>query len=508
MNGAVRFEFEDLQGLLRFGHGKLTDTCFMLLNIIDAAAARQWLAAAPVTSAAAQSPPPDTALQIAFSVEGLRTLGIAESILDGFSDEFINGISGDESRSRRLGDVGANAPANWDWGGTPGQVPHVLLLLYAQKGGIAAWRQSVEVPPFSSAFQGLQVLPTQDIGRIEPFGFVDGVSQPDIDWTYSQSTDLHERDLFSNRVAPGEFVLGYPNEYGLYTARPLLDPTADQHASLLPDAADAPSLKDLGRNGTYLVIRQLHQDVPGFWQFMDKAAGSDPAKRERLAAAMVGRKRNGSPLVPPAARDIPGIRREDRDNYFTYEQDPVGHRCPIGSHVRRANPRTGDFPPGVTGRLTRLIRMLGFGLHRQDEDLIAPTRFHRLLRRGRPYGSVLSPEDAVKPDAPAEARGLQFVALVANISRQFEFVQNAWSMSSTFGGVEKERDPVIGIREPLATGDATDRFSRSDPHGPAKRTCGLPQFVAMLGGGYFFMPGLRALQYIAQSPQTKGEQRP
>ena len=505
MTDAVDFEFDDLQALLRFGHGRLTDTCFMLLRIADAAAARQWLSTAPVSSAIAKRPPPDTALQIAFSVEGLRALGLKESIIEGFSDEFITGMSGDESRSRRLGDVGSNAPEYWDWGGVPGQVPHVLLLLYAGKEGIEAWKKTVEDHLFSRAFHLLHFLPTEDIGGIEPFGFADGISQPEIDWAYRQSTDLHERDNFSNWVAPGEFVLGYPNEYGRYTTRPLIDPKESRLASLLPNAADNPSLRDFGRNGSYLVIRQLHQDVPGFWQFMDKATGSDLEKREQLAASMVGRERSGSPLAASAAKPIPGIPREEHDNHFTYDLDPSGHRCPLGAHIRRANPRTGDLPPGVTGLITRLRKMLGFGQNRHDEDLIASTRFHRLLRRGRTYGPILSPEDAVKPEAPAAERGLQFIALAANISRQFEFVQNAWSMSSTFGGVQQERDPLIGVRQPLLHGEATDNFNRPDPNGPTQKTCSLPQFVTVRGGGYFFMPGLRALQFIAASPSTEGD---
>jgi deferrochelatase/peroxidase EfeB len=508
MNDAIEFEFDDLQALLRFGHGKLTDTCFMLLNIVDAAAAGQWLGTAPVSSAGAKSPPPDTALQIAFSVEGLRALGLKESIIEGFSNEYITGMSGDESRSRRLGDVGRNAPQHWEWGGEPGRVPHVLLLLYARKDGVDAWRKTVADQQFSKALQLLQILPTQDIGRIEPFGFADGISQPEIDWSQRQSTDSHKRDNFSNRVAPGEFVLGYPNEYGQYTTRPIIDPQEDRRASLLPSAQEQPSLKDLGRNGSYLVIRQLHQDVTGFWQFIDKAAGSDPAKREQLAARMVGRQRSGSPLAPLADKPIPGIPRENRDNHFTYELDPSGHRCPIGAHIRRANPRTGDLPPGATGLFTRLLKMLGFRQSRPDEDLIASTRFHRLLRRGRSYGPSLAPEEAVKPDAPAAEHGLQFIALAANIARQFEFIQNAWSMSSTFGGVQQERDPLFGVREPLRQGNATDNFNRPDPNGPMQKTCCLPQFVTLRGGGYFFMPGLRALQFIAAYPTSEGDNTP
>lgn len=505
MKDAAEFEFDDLQGVLRFGHGKLTESCFMLLDIVDAQAAREWLHKAPVSSAAFTKPAPDRALQIAFSVQGLRALGLKETILENFSDEFITGMTGDENRSRRLGDIGANAPHLWSWGGDARHVAHILLLLYAVKGGIKAWRKSVESECFSRAFKLLSVLPTLANSSLEPFGFTDGISQPVIDWHNRQGTGLHERDRYSNLLAVGEMVLGYANEYGEYTNRPLVDPHQDSGAEGLPDAEEQPMLKDLGRNGAYLVIRQLHQDVPGFWQFVDKATDT-PLKREQLAAAMVGRERDGTPMEPPDDEHIAGIETGDRNNHFTYKADPAGHLCPLGAHIRRANPRSGDYPPGVNGFFSRLVRLFGFGLKRPDEDLVASTRFHRLLRRGRSYGSPLTPEEALDAEAPAAERGLQFICLVANISRQFEFVQNAWMMNSKFNGVNDESDPLLGNREPLLSGGGTDMFSRPDPDGPVQKTCRLPQFTSVRGGGYFFMPGLRALNYIAALPGNRDDE--
>ena len=504
MKNSSKITYNDLQGLLRYGHSALKDSCFLLLNIADVDAAKEWLKRVPISSAAKTKELPLTAVQIAFSVNGLCALGVKESVIEDFSDEFIVGMSGDPTRSNRLGDVAANAPENWYWGGEAKQVPHILLLMYARKGGLDSLRKTVEGEDFSRAFQVLSELPTLDIGEIEPFGFRDGISQPNIDWEYQQSTDTHERDRYSNFLAPGEVVLGYPNEYGLYTTRPLIDPNKDKLAEDLPDALDEPNLKDFGRNGTYLVLRQLGQDVPRFWKFIDKTVGSDSKKRDELAEAMVGRKRNGTPLVPPSVERVPGS--EFHNNHFTYEQDPKGNKCPISSHVRRSNPRTGDLPPGVTGLISRLIKMIGFGQNREEEDLIASTRFHRLLRRGRAYGSILSPEDAIKPDPPAAERGLQFICLAGNIARQFEFVQNAWCMSSNFDSLQNERDPILGHREPLMNGQRTDQFIKPDKAGPAQKVCKLPQFVTVLGGGYFFMPGLRALKYITTLP-TNGSDK-
>ncbi len=495
MKNSNNFKFDDLQALLRYSHGKLTETCFLLLNINDENVAKKWLSSAPISRAIKEETLPDVALQIAFSVDGLRSLGIDESIIEDFSDEFIIGMSGDESRSRRLGDIDSNAPEKWSWGGKQKEVPHILLLLYAKKNGLKSWRKKVEGDNFSKAFNLINQLPTQHIGGFEPFGFRDGISQPIIDWDGEQSTGLHERERYSNLMAVGEVVLGYPNEYGLYTTRPLIDSKKDTLAADLPRAEDQPELKDFGRNGSYLVLRQLDQDVPGFWQFLDKVSGSDKVKREQLAEKMVGRDLKGTPLVPKSTEPIPGISSQ-HSNHFTYNLDLDGVQCPIGAHIRRSNPRTGDLPPRVTGFISRLMKILGFS-QSQDEDLVASTRFHRILRRARSYGSKLLPEEAVKPDALVTERGLQFICLAGNILRQFEFVQNAWSMSSKFSGLQQESDPLLGNREPLISGEKTDQFKRPDPKGPVQTTCHLPQFITVRGGGYFFMPGLSALKYIA-----------
>ncbi len=494
------FEFNDLQGLLRFGYGGLTDTCFMLLDVVNVDMAREWLSTAPISSGIKASSLPDTAMQIAFSKEGLSALEISKTIIDGFSDEFIYGMVRSDNCSRRLGDVGHNAPKSWKWGNNA--VPHVLLLLYAKQGGIDAWRKTVEDELFKKAFRLIRLLPTTDTGgnRMEPFGFEDGISQPTIDWALRQGTDPHERDRYSNLLAAGEMVLGYKNEYGQYTERPLIDPEKDPLAEHLPNAEDDPTLKDFARNGTYLILRELGQDVPGFWQFLDKVSDSEPNKREKLAASMVGRERDGTPLI---AEHIPGVSRKDHGNNFTYDLDANGVHCPISAHVRRANPRTGDLPSGVTGFISQLIRILGFGQKNHDADLVASSRFHRILRRGRSYGPTLSPEEAIQPDAPIAERGLQFICLAANISRQFEFVQNSWIINSKFGGLQQESDPLLGDREPLLSGENTDQFNHLDSLRAKQKVCHLPNFVTVHGGGYFFMPGLRALKYIS-SLTTKG----
>lgn len=492
MQRTADIDFADVQGLVRFGHGKLKAAEFMLLEVADAAAARAWLKDAPVTTAEKLKEPPTTALQVAFTAGGLRALGVEEAIVAEFPQPYLAGMAGDESRSRRLGDQGPNDPACWLWGRPE---PHVLLLLYAESGGLEAFKTSVRGDAFERGFREMHRLPEGASRGTEPFGFADGLSEPVVDWEGSFPTDQHRRLDYANMVSPGEMLLGYSDEYQEIGPRPLVDPQTPG-AEQLPEAADVAGRRDLGRNGTFLVLRQLQQDVRGFWQYLDRVAGGDAQKREALATAMVGRHRDGRGLIVEE-RDIPGGKP---GNNFTFDHDIDGYACPIGSHIRRANPRTGDHPPGVTGFWSWLLSTAGFRRRRDGlkgrHDLVASSRFHRLARRGRAYGKELSLEEALAPGSDEE-QGLLFVCLCADLVRQFEFVQEAWIAGEKFNGLDGERDPLIGNREPLADGKATDHFSIPRLTGVTGRVEGLPQFVTVRGGAYFFMPGIRALHFIA-----------
>jgi deferrochelatase/peroxidase EfeB len=488
-------EFADMQGLLRSAYNNLTQACYLLVRVAHRGAARDWLANAPVTTAAERGV--STVLQIALSAGGMRSLGVAERIIAGFSAEFQSGMAGQEGRSRRLGDIGASAPSRWRWGAA--SVPDALVMLAAENG-LSSWREHVLTDPFGRGFEILAELPTSDMHGREPFGFADGVSQPQPDWHGKRRPGTSADLQYGNLIAPGEFLLGYRNEYGLYTDRPLLDPGADGAADL-PVAEDDPARRDLGRNGSYLVLRELHQDVRGFWRFVAEEAGSLDAAR-RLAEAMVGRHMSGEPLIAGTHR-IRGVGESNdaiRLNGFTFDGDEAGLVCPIGAHVRRANPRTGDMPGGRQGWVARLNRTLGLFQSDPQDDLIAASRFHRIIRRGREFGAKMTAEEAVRPDAPDPGSGLHFVCLNANISRQFEFIQNAWLTSSKFARLSGESDPLLGNREPLLSGQPTDAFGLPQPNGVARRLSGLPQFVSVAGGAYFFLPGLRALRYLVGAP--------
>jgi deferrochelatase/peroxidase EfeB len=491
-------DYADVQGLVRYGYSRLTEAAFLLLTIREAAAAHAWIAAAPVTNAVERNDAPESALQIAFTADGLRALGVSDTVIAGFSNEFVAGMPSDANRSRRLGDVGVNAQENWEWGGL-GNIPHVLLMLYAKEGKLPGCINSVKGPNFDRAFTLLHTLPTSNLDNTEPFGFVDGISQPQLDWERQRLPKSDELE-YGNLVALGEFLLGYPNEYGLYTDRPLLLQEG-RATSLLRPAEDVPGKLDLGKNGTYLVIRTLDQDVRGFWRFLDQATNRDPRARQQLAESMVGRTMEGNSLVPLAQTAIPGIATEDAGvNQFTYDDDPQGTGCPFGAHIRRSNPRNADLPPVTKGIVSKLIRSLGFGVKGFRSDVVASTRFHRILRRGREYGPEMTIEQALaSADPDPHEHGIQFICLNANITRQFEFVQGSWLMSTKFNAMTEESDPLLGNRQPVPGCPFTDTFSRPRQGQLRERITGVPQFIRVRGGAYFFLPSLSAISYFATS---------
>jgi len=490
-------DMKDIQGIVRFGYSALTEACFLLLTVRDATAARAWLKSAAVTTAEKLSKPPDTALQVAFTREGLEALGVDEDVLAGFSAEFLSGMAGEDSRSRRLGDTGANSPNSWRWGG-PGKIPHVLVMVYAKPGLLDGWMRTIQGEKWNAAFTLTDCLPTSDLQGMEPFGFKDGLSQPSLDWERKRDPRGDELE-YENLLSLGEFLLGYPNEYSKYTSRPLL-PADAPFSSVLPVAEDEPGMRDFGCNGTFLVFRQLDQDVRGFWRFVNKASDSNPQERQQLAEAMVGRGMNGTPLVPVVSKPIAGIDPGTAaTNQFTYTSDPDGVRCPFGAHIRRANPRTPDLP-AENNLISRLGHMLGFGNPRYRDDVIASSRFHRIVRRGREYGEKLTPEDAIRDDPNSAEHGIHFIGLVGNILRQFEFVQNSWVMGTKFDALSDESDPLLGNRSPIA-GREANAFSRPRETGLERRYEGLPQFVTVRGGAYFFLPSLSALRYLAMLGQ-------
>jgi Dyp-type peroxidase family len=226
---------------------------------------------------------------------------------------------------------------------------------------------------------------------------------------------------------------------------------------------------DFGRNGAYVVLRQLSQDVYGFWRYVDRATGSDAEKRTWLAAKMVGRWPSGAPLTLAPDADDPTLATA---NDFTYQYgDEFGLNCPIGSHVRRSHPRDMlDPKPGT-------------------QESVSLDKRHRLLRRGREYGPPVADPLADPPPDDVD-RGLYFICVVGNIARQFELIQHTWVNNPKFNGLYDEPDPLVANHAAIGA-------TFSVPRDPVRsRYTDVPNFVTVRGGAYFFLPGIRALRYL------------
>lgn len=383
-------------------------------------------------------------------------------------------------KRRTLGDEGDSDPGKWLWGG-PGTRPvDLLLLCYSNseetlQARIAAFARELDSHGLEESLR-LDTLTLPDFR--EHFGFRDGIGQP-----YIAEFDQHSRG-HPYPVPLGEFVLGYKNGYDLYTPRPMVAPAQDP-GNLLPPDPEGSEQRDLGKNGTYLVFRQLAQDVPGFWRTLDKLAaeaGSVIRSTVQLASKMVGRWPSGTSLVQSPGHDDPDVAF--KDDFLYQDSDSDGQKCPLGAHVRRTHPRD-SLPPEPGSQ-----KSLDF------------SNRHRLLRRGRAWGKAFDP--SMNPEVfleklrardvtDDEPRGLHFICLNANIGRQFEFVQHTWSNNPGFNGLRHEPDPISGSRN--AFGRTQDQFTvQKEPF--RHRLGSLPAFVHTLGGGYFFLPGRSALRYL------------
>ena len=440
MTSPRALEVADIQsGVLRPRPSPYAAT-YIVLRIDEPRAGRDLmgrLSKVVASAAHSESPARDTWVSVALSFQGLKALGVPQASLDSFTPEFRAGMA---ARAAILGDTGENAPEHWEKPlGTPDV--HVVITAispdtahlepaieraraaYRELGGVTAiWRQDCHTPA----------------DEREAFGFKDGISHPAIEGSGVAGTNPHEPPLKA-----GEFVLGYADE--------------------MTDAPPVPQPDVLGRNGSYVIFRKLHQRVAAFRQYL-RANAKDPAMEELIAAKMMGRWRSGAPLARCPMHDDPALGADPkRNNDFQFDaDDPIGYDTPRGSHIRRLNPR--------------------------DSNVAGVTRIHRMIRRGTSYGPLL-PHGVLEDDGVD--RGLMFAFVGAHPGRQFEFVQAEWMNRGEFVGAGNSDDPICG----LATGDG----SFDIPRRPLRmRLKGMPQFVVTRGGEYCFLPGLSALRWMAE----------
>jgi Dyp-type peroxidase family len=502
-------EWEDVQGLLLDGLRELPHAAYILWrcepeNVPATTEAKAWLKgladrviragdddAAGLTNVSSRRPRSLKALRrsmeeapngvgavnLALTARGMIKFGVEDPELARFATEFREGMAPPPSseshasrRSNLLGDIGNNSPERWEWGGWNCEIIHGVLLLYADSKASLQALIDEEAASMPGAVDRIRTLN----GRIHPdgrehFGFKDGISQPVIEGTRRADRLIrcNPKEARISVVKPGEFVLGYLNERGARTT-----------------FSRGPTARNLGRNGTYLVFRQLEQNVPRFNEFILDAAKRVHNTRQPdqnqlywVASRLIGRTPNGEPLIPRGANSRPdGVddrgddNGNDRNDFLYHFEDRFGLACPIGAHIRRANPRDAlDPDPDTALRLSKM---------------------HRIIRRGRIYGDRLFAAEGEAAGKPDDPRGLNFIGLNADLADQFEMVQHSWLNRTHFGGLHHETDPISHYPD----GGTTMTIQ----HRPANIRIDVPQFVRVRGGAYFFLPGVAALRSLAR----------
>jgi Dyp-type peroxidase family len=434
----VALELHDIQaGVLRPRPTPYVAT-YILFRIDDRKTGRQMIGrlAKVVSSADDAKGALGTSVSAAISYAGLKALGVPQGSLDSFAWEFQQGMV---ARASALGDLGESGPEHWEQP-LGSRDLHVVVVVTAPNqaeldAALDRARPALEELPGVVPIwrQDCHALPNEK----EPFGFRDGISHPAVEGSGIPGSNPLEEPLKA-----GEFVLGYRDEMGGFPPMPEPAP--------------------LGRNGTYIVFRKLHQRVAEFRRFL-KSNAANADEEEWIAAKMMGRWRSGAPLALCPMHDDPELGGDaGRNNAFLFDaDDPVGYATPRGSHCRRMNPR--------------------------DTPVAGVVRLHRMIRRGTAYGPPL-PEGVLDDDG--EDRGLMFAFVGSHLKRQFEFVQSEWINDGVFLGLENAKDPVAGAID--------GEGSFAIPKKPIPRKLrGLSRFVVTRGGEYCFMPSLTALNWIA-----------
>lgn len=499
---ASKLESDQIQSLLFGGLGFMPHGHVLLVRLGESrAAARQWLGDTlpHVAFDDGRRLRAGAVISLGLGPGALAKAGLPGDALDTFPIAYLDGMTG-PGRARILGDDPDEA---WWW--SKGSPLDAAVLIYGESDkAVADLADAVRMFTTGSGHEIAHEIPLATVEKptFEPFGFLDGVSQPAIRGTYR---GLRNPDPI-HLVEPGEFILGYPDNRGNLPPGPLMN-ALDDPDNRLPIRCDAVgdfsgnvvnAPREIARNGSFLAIRQLEQDHDGFWAYCQREADS---LRQRLpapyqitpkfiAAKLVGRWPDGSSLVrdPYEPRSADKLTNDTRrpesdpakgaavpaahtvlaagkptygDNDFLLGvEDPQGLRCPYGAHIRRANPRD-SLAPGV-------------------QDQIDISNRHRIIRVGRRY----APQDGQKP-------GLLFMCLNGDLERQFEFVQQTWLGGEAFQGLSGERDPLTGAKDGCPKG-----FTVPTRDGPI-RLRPLSRFVTPRGGGYFFLPGKALLQFLS-----------
>jgi len=465
-----QLDFADLQGNILRGYGKQY-VRHLVLSVANPGAARRWLsdatsgdesAAPQITNGEQWAERRRTCVNIGVTHAGLAALGVPPPSLNSFPHEFVAGMA---ARNVLLGDTGPSDPSKWkqEW---RGEGVHLMISVYADDAADRA-ATADRILAARGAFRLRAALDGEGFaGGLVHFGYRDSISQP-------QFYGVHDPD---NRRDDQPFV-----EVGAM----LLG-----HATPIENLRwEVPKPNVLGHNGSFNAFRVLEQQVEEFEAFLTACADAlmknplsetllppgteaqwnppmdrHAALREMVAAKMLGRWRNGVPLSlsPTSPSPQPAITDAGLNNYG-YASDPDGQHCPIGSHMRRSNPRDAKTVQRNTNHARRLVR------------------------RGIPYGPQYDPAHPTKAE-----RGLLGSFICASLTGQFEAIQYDWTnLGLQDPRITGSNDPILGNNDPL--------FSRfSFPVGDKDVTFrGFSHFIHTRGGAYLFQPSMSAIRHLA-----------
>jgi len=518
-------DLNDIQGniLKTYARKEYIFARYIFFSIRDGAKGRKFVSDITeyVTNAAPwgheDNPKPDATTNIAFTYHGLKKLELPEESLHSFPEDFSMGM---RERSSILGDTGISAPEHWDpvwnngdkkvdiWVSVNGlnetaiekRYELIMKLCEDSEGGVILLtghrgddgRDDLHYQDASALFKDGKATAK------EHFGYDDGISNPYFKGCQSnpafvlgggKPTTGDPATLGGWKpLETGEFILGYRDEAQEY-----------------PEAA-MPRL--LSFNGTFMVYRKLHENVGSFNRYI-KEKGQEMGEdgEELVAAKFSGRWRNGAPITTfPTYKEACQYvedRAEAKEKFdkadgmisknlaklkyykllsklvgFDYNKDLEGGRCPVGAHMRRTNPRGA----------------LQFGQKGAFDTPGALVNRRRLLRRGLPYGT--SEEGTDKDDGN---HGIIFMTVGANITRQFEFVQQQWINYGNDFKLANDKDPILGNHNTDEQGKSDGKMvfeAEKDSSNTPHFCSNIPRFVEMRGGGYFFLPSMTALRLI------------
>ncbi len=417
-------------------------------------------------------------------------------------------------------------PRNWVFGGTKNEADVVVIVASDSDEDLDDEVGRIEESIYAGrsiigehALSGVQIVYKQNGATLPPpltghehFGFLDGVSQPGLRGRISDDPT----DVLTPRQNPkdpdqgkpgqdllwtGEFIFGYPKQFGA------ADPAEPDELNTAPGPiAEAGPV--WAKDGSFLVVRRLRQEVGNFHKFLEKIGQEKGLSADLLGAKLVGRWKSGAPIMRQPTADNPALGNDDcANNHFEFNEDgevipkseaapeqcsddvfPIakadekGLTCPFAGHIRKTYPRDDK------GTLAAEI----------GENT---TQTHRLLRRGIPFGNPFFPPDDPNKQKDSGNRGLLFAAYQTSIVNQFEFVQAVWSNNAEFkdksagGKLQSGHDFIIGQNN--AGGDKrTRRFILPiDKNGTTEliEIKTENDWVIPTGGGYFFQPSIDAL---------------